>query len=164
MKQIFYIALLVLAAAGTVSAQQRGPGSGQWGHAPRHGTRHEYDRRPFSGPGHYREDPRNNTWETVTVTGSLELIDGNIAVRQDSVIYYAAGLNRLIGFIDGLKEGAPVTLEGTSRKLPEDGERRFLLVSRLEINGKTYDNINPQRDSNYPPPRPDPGHDYPRRR
>jgi hypothetical protein len=124
MKRIFCIALLALTAAVIVSAQQRGPPG--------------YGRGEHHGPG-YRAGPR----ETVTVTGSLELIDGTIALKQDTVTYYVMGLNRLTGFIDGLKEGAAVTLEGSARRLPGEGERRALLVSRLEINGKTYDNLTP---------------------
>jgi hypothetical protein len=112
-----------------------------------HGTRPGYDRRHHSGPGpgYYREDRGTNTQESVTIAGNLELIDGSIALRQDTVTYYTIGLNRLIGFIDGLKEGAAVTLEGTARKLPGDGDHRVLLVSKLEINGKTYDNLTPER-------------------
>jgi hypothetical protein len=107
--------------------------------------------------------------ETVTVTGNLELLDGHIALRQDTVTYYTAGLNRLIGFVDGLKEGAVVTLEGAARRLPGDGERRLLLVSRLEINGKTYDNLSPAPagwPQGNPPPRQDTGRrrDHQRRR
>jgi hypothetical protein len=144
MKRIFYIAVLILIAAGTVTAQQWGPGYGRWGQGPRHGRRH-YDDRPHygPGPGYFREDPRSDIRETVTVTGSLELIDGVIALRRDTVTYYTVGLNRLIGFIDGLKEGAEVTLEGSARRLPGEGDRRVLLVSRLGINGKTYDNLTP---------------------
>ncbi|MDR2071634.1 MAG: hypothetical protein LBP81_09500 [Treponema sp.] len=156
MKRIFYAVLLVMAAAAVVSAQQWGPGYGREGPGPRF-----RDDRRDSGPGrgYYREDPREADRETVTLTGKLELIDGNIALRQDTVTYYIAGLNRLTGFVDGLKEGAEVTLEGVSRKLPGDGERRVLLASRLGLNGKTYDNLTPALTSrpldNPNPPRPE---------
>ena len=135
MKRIVYTALLVMAAAAVVSAQQWDPGPGS-----RRGPGPRYDRRHYSGPGQYRAD----RWENVTVTGNLELIDGNIALPQDEVIYYVTGLNRLIGFVDGLKEGAEVTLEGAALPLPGDGDRRVLQVSKLEIDGKTYDNLTPR--------------------
>ncbi|MDR3130020.1 MAG: hypothetical protein LBU18_00560 [Treponema sp.] len=161
MKRIFYIALLAMLAAGSASAQQwgadrRGPG-------PMPGTR-RYDERWDYGPGpgsrrdklqdkrlNERREERRGTsrdnflGEAVAVTGSLELIDGNIALRQDSVTYYVAGLDRLTGFIEGLKEGAEVSLEGTALKLPGEGERRILLPAKLVINGKAYENLTRKR-------------------
>jgi hypothetical protein len=136
-----YAALLMMIAAAVVSAQQWGPGPDSM-----HGARSRHDRRPYSGPrpGYYREEPKAARWEQATLTGNLEVIDGNIALRQDAVTYYITGLNRLVGFIDGLKEGASVTLEGAARPLPGAGEFRLFLVSKLGINGKTYDNLNPQ--------------------
>jgi hypothetical protein len=103
-----------------------------------------YGHRQNFGPGPgCREYPASNVPESVAVTGKLELIDGKIALTQDTTTYYIIGLRRLIGFIDGLKEGAEVTLEGAARPLPGDGERKVLLVSKLGINGKTYDNLSP---------------------
>jgi hypothetical protein len=133
MKRMFYIALLVLTTAAALSAQQGGPHG--WG--------------------------RGAIREPVTITGSLELIDGNIALRQDTIIYYIKGIERLIGFIDGLKEGAEVTLEGTALAMPREKDRRVLLVFKLGINGKTYDNLTPAlmgRPERNPPPHPGPGH------
>ncbi|MDR0376829.1 MAG: hypothetical protein LBH70_03455 [Spirochaetaceae bacterium] len=145
MKRNIMITLLVMLAltAGSVSAHQREPGYGPGWRGPRH-ERRQYSRR-FSGPprSNRREDTTTLVWEKVTVTGNLELIDGAIALRQDAVTYYPIGLNRLVGFIDGLKEGARVTLEGAARPLSTDGERRFLAASKLELNGKTYDNLTP---------------------
>jgi hypothetical protein len=178
MKRITYLVLLVMMCAGIVSAQQRG---GPWGKGPGYGPR----RHAGPGPGYYREEPQaaaREAWETLILTGNLELIDGNIALRKDAVTYYIIGLNRLIGFIDGLTEGAAVTLEGAARPLPrdryrtvaEDEERRIFLASKLEISGKTYDNLTPALTnrpqselrpcSDYPPPRRDQHHRYDDRR
>ncbi|MFZ2636182.1 MAG: hypothetical protein WAZ99_08275 [Rectinemataceae bacterium] len=52
------------------------------------------------------------TLEKSTVEGTLELTSGGIAVKQGDNTYYVMGLNRLVGFVDGLKEGAKVKLEG----------------------------------------------------
>ncbi|MDR2246013.1 MAG: hypothetical protein LBE17_04960 [Treponema sp.] len=138
MKRMMYISLLMTIAVAAVSAQQWGPGPDSM-----HGAWSRHGRQPYSGPqsGYYREYPTTPYWEKAAVTGNLELIDGNIALRQDAVTYYITGLNRLVGFIDGLKEGAAVTLEGAARPLPGNGEHRVLLVSKLEINGKTYGNL-----------------------
>jgi hypothetical protein len=159
MKRMFYIALLVLATAAAISAQQRRPpGWSRWG--PTHGIRPKYDHRHSSPrPGYSQENPATIR-ELVTVTGSLELIDGNIALRQDTITYYIKGIERLIGFIDGLKEGAEVSLDGYALRLPGEGDRRVLLVSKLGINGKTYDNLTPAltgRPEKNPPPHPGPG-------
>jgi hypothetical protein len=179
MKRIAYLVLLVLLAAGAVSAQQWGPGCGPWGKGPGYGPR----RHAGPGPGYYRGEPQTaarEPWETLTLTGTLELIDGNIALQKDAVTYYIIGLNRLVGFIDGLTEGAAVTLEGASRPVlragykaeAEDGERHIFLASKLEINGKTYDNLTPaltnrpenEPRSDYPPPRRDQHRRYDDRR
>ncbi|MDR2759608.1 MAG: hypothetical protein LBB78_09535, partial [Spirochaetaceae bacterium] len=48
-------------------------------------------------------------------------------------------IDRLIGFVDGLKEGASVTLEGYEFPVPADAEYRYLRVFRLNFNGKDYE-------------------------
>ncbi|MDR3334681.1 MAG: hypothetical protein LBT13_07335 [Treponema sp.] len=77
--------------------------------------------------------------ETVTVTGNLTIAQGSIAVQNNDITYLAAGLHRFIGFIDGLKEGARVTLDGSAFTNPQNEKIKFLLVSKLTINGKAYD-------------------------
>jgi hypothetical protein len=77
--------------------------------------------------------------ETVTVTGNLTIAQGSIAVQNNDITYLAAGLHRFIGFIDGLKEGAQVTLDGSAFTNPQNEKIKFLLVSKLMINGKAYD-------------------------
>ncbi|MDR3342231.1 MAG: hypothetical protein LBT14_05485 [Treponema sp.] len=77
--------------------------------------------------------------EAVTVSGNLALVNGRIAVKSGNTIYYVAGIQQLIGFIDGLKEGATVTLEGSASSIPVAPEYRFLWVSALKFNGKEYD-------------------------
>jgi hypothetical protein len=168
MKRIAYLVLLVLMGVGAVSAQQWGNGCGPWGKRPGYGQ----GRHTGPGPGYYREDPRPaawetwETWETLTLTGNLELIDGHIVLRKDAVTYYITGLNRLVGFIEGLTEGAAVTLEGAVRPLPgdEDGERCIFLVSKLGLNGKTYDNLTPALTTGRPENTLRPRSDYPRSR
>jgi hypothetical protein len=114
MKKSVFFAILIVIAAGAFAQE-----------------RQDQDRR--------RQPP------VITVTGTLSLVDGKIALENDTAVYYVAGLEKLIGFIDGLKEGAGVTLEGFAKALRRGGgdeadkERQILRVSRLTLNGKSYD-------------------------
>jgi hypothetical protein len=79
----------------------------------------------------------------VTVTGTLSLLDGRIVLEDDTAVYYVTGLGKLVGFVDGLKEGAGVTLEGFVRPLRyrdgADKERQILRVTKLTLDGRSYD-------------------------
>jgi hypothetical protein len=97
---------------------------------------------PLSGRSGPPRESRQNA-ETSTITGKLELINGNIAVKNGDTVYYPIGLDRLIGFVDGLKEGAEVSLEGWSFGASRDTEYRRFLVSKLTLNGKEYSDLLP---------------------
>ncbi|MDR2631730.1 MAG: hypothetical protein LBC60_12480 [Spirochaetaceae bacterium] len=75
----------------------------------------------------------------VTVSGNLAVIDARIGLKSGDNTYYVVGIDRLIGFVDGLKEGAPVTLEGYEFPLPAAPEYRYLRVFKLSFNGKDYE-------------------------
>jgi hypothetical protein len=79
----------------------------------------------------------------VTVSGALSLARGQIVLREDEDIYVIMGLGRFIGFIDGLKEGAEVTLDGFVRTGREDTNIHFLLANKLTIDGREYDDLAP---------------------
>lgn len=113
MKRILIIVAAGLIAAGSLSAQAFGPAS-----APASQTQNV---------------------QTVKVEGKLALVNGMIAVQSGGKTYYVGGLNRLIGFIDGLKEGASVKLEGYAFALPGAPEYLHLQVTKLSFNGKDYD-------------------------
>ncbi|GHT93758.1 hypothetical protein FACS1894140_6840 [Spirochaetia bacterium] len=118
--RIFLITLIGLLCAGSLWAhgnKGRGPG---WG---------------TGANGRVSPAPA----ETVTVNGNLQLVDGHIAVVSGGTTYFVNNLQRLVGFIDGLKEGAAVKLEGSAAAVPLNANARFLRVTRLTINGKTYD-------------------------
>ena len=84
--------------------------------------------------------------EKVTVSGSMIVHNGMPALKSGDDIYYVARLNRLIGFVDGLKEGAKVSIEGSVFSSPRDGKVKFLVPEKLSLAGKSYDF--PQRDWN----------------
>lgn len=116
MKRIIVITAIGLIAAGSLFAQGRGP------------------RVDGNGPV-----PQIQNLETVKVEGKLALVNGFIGVQTKDKTYYVMGLQRLIGFIDGLKEGAAVKLEGQAFDMPMAPEYAALHVTKLTFNGKDYD-------------------------
>ena len=75
-----------------------------------------------------------NQWgigQPVTVEGTLQLQNGQIVVSTGNAVYFVPVLNQYIGFIDGLKEGARVSVLGYA-----SGD--ILQVSQITINGKSY--------------------------
>jgi hypothetical protein len=76
---------------------------------------------------------------TVTVSGTLEAVNARIAVKSGDLTYFVFGIDRLVGFVAGLNEGARVTLEGYEAPASAVPEYRALWVSKLSFNGKDYD-------------------------
>jgi hypothetical protein len=132
-RTLIFMLLLLMAAAGALFAQTQEPDN----KSPR-----RRESPPDGRIGPHREFRQNP--ETSTITGKLELINGNIAVKNGDIVYYTIGLDRLIGFVDGLKEGAQVSLEGWSIAASRDPEYRRFLVSKLTFNGKEYDDLLPE--------------------
>lgn len=114
MKRILIIVAAGLVAAGSLSAQAFGPRA--------------------QGVA-----PQTQDLETVKVDGRLALINGMIGVQSAGKTYYVGGLNRLIGFVDGLKEGASVKLEGYALQVPAAPEYFHLRATKLTFAGKDYD-------------------------
>jgi hypothetical protein len=77
---------------------------------------------------------------TTTVNGTLGLSGGRIILKSGDTSYYTRGLERFIGFIDGLKEGAQVAIEGyVSPPSREGATERLLFPVKLTLNGKDYE-------------------------
>jgi hypothetical protein len=81
-----------------------------------------------------RPDRNNRKQEVakVTIEGVLKLEKGVVAVTSGDSVYLVPRLNRYIGFIDGLKEGTKVSVEGSQIK-------NVIRPVKVTINGKTYD-------------------------
>jgi hypothetical protein len=77
--------------------------------------------------------------ETTTISGKLALVNGLIAVQNGDETYFALGFHHLINFIDGLKEGAEVTLEGYLMPVTLDAENQYFMSTKLTLNGKSYE-------------------------
>jgi hypothetical protein len=74
----------------------------------------------------------------LSLSGTLGLKRGVIVLKDGDRIWYAPGLQPFAGFIDGLKDGAAVTLEGWGGKISQT-DAGFLRVSKLSLDGKEYE-------------------------
>ena len=104
----------------------------------------------------YPDNPPRPAVETVTVSGSLIVSRGMPALTSGDVTYLIMGTGRLVGFIDGFKEGAQVSIEGSAIANPQDSKLKFLRPVKMTLGGKTYDlsaPISPQNFRNQMPPR-----------
>jgi hypothetical protein len=77
------------------------------------------------------------TPEKTTVSGTLGIRQGRIILESGDTFYYVAGINHLAGFIDGLKEGASVSVEGYVFRSPENSDQ-VIRASALTIGGRNY--------------------------
>jgi hypothetical protein len=80
--------------------------------------------------------------QSVTVSGTLQLQNGQIAVAQGNTVYFVPILQRYIGFIDGLKEGTAVSISGYV-------SGNFLQPVQMTLDGKAYDFQNPVNNGGY---------------
>ena len=83
--------------------------------------------------------PRLPAAEPVSLTGTLVVSRGMPALQSDDVTYLLGGINRLVGFVDGLKEGAQITIEGNAMTSPRDDKLKIVRPSKMTLNGKSYD-------------------------
>ena len=111
-RKIFFIALIIGLAA-IVSAQE--------------GSRRE------------RSTGRSSANQTVTMSGVLVVANGMPALKSGDDTYLIGGISRLIGFVDGLKEGAQVTVEGRVVSFSRNNTLKYLQASKLTLGGKSYD-------------------------
>jgi hypothetical protein len=79
------------------------------------------------------------TQTIVKIEGKLALLNGSIGIQVKEKTYYLAMPHYLFGFIDGLKEGAQVKLEGNEFSNARTPEYVQFRVTKLSLNGKDYD-------------------------
>jgi hypothetical protein len=113
MRKLVTVFVVVLAAAGVASAQPAPWGAPPWA--------------------------AQTQGQTVTVEGKLALVNGMISVQSGGKTYYTPMLRRLVGFVDAVKEGASVKVEGYERTFASATDTSMLAVTRLTVAGKDYD-------------------------
>ena len=69
---------------------------------------------------------------SITIEGTLQLQNGQIAVSTENTVYFVPELGHYLGFIDGLKEGARVSVAGYA-------SGNYLQPVQMTLNGKSYD-------------------------
>ena len=70
--------------------------------------------------------------QTVSITGTLQLQNGIIAVVSGNTAYFVPTLTQYIGFIEGLREGAQISIDGFV-------SGNYIQPTRVTISGKSYD-------------------------
>ena len=128
---------------GRPQMQNHGPRHmAPWGHPGPGGPKHMHFEK--------RENIRRPDMEAVTLSGELVVERGGPALKSGDVTYILGGVHRLTGFVDGFKEGARITVEGSALSRQKEDKIKFLMPARLTINGKTYDmappRMNPQNN------------------
>jgi len=122
MKRIGFFLLIAVLLIGTTSAQDRN-------------DRQDRNNRPRSERPRGERQGRNDRQfdaKSVTIEGTLQLENGSIAVASGDTVYRVPMLTRYIGFIDGLKEGAKVSVEGYE-------DRNVIFPSKVTIGSNSYD-------------------------
>ncbi|MDR3325061.1 MAG: hypothetical protein LBS82_03605 [Spirochaetaceae bacterium] len=118
MKKISVLFVAMFCTAGLIFAQESGQGNA--GRPPQRG-------------------PRGQDVPVTSVSGKLAWVDGKIAVKAGEKTYFASGIRRLIGFVDSIKEGSDVKLEGREFPGGKDKVVSFFQTLKVSSNGKEYD-------------------------
>jgi hypothetical protein len=115
MKKIVVLVAIAAIAASAVAAQGMRPG--MWNQAP----------------------ATDVAQEMVKVEGRLSLVNGHPAVTSAGKTYYVRIPGMLYGYLDTLKDGAAVKLEGYAVSVPLADDTFVLQVVKLNVGGKDYD-------------------------
>jgi hypothetical protein len=102
----------------------------------------------------FAQDRNNNGWQRnrfvnqgeeqmpVQISGKLAWANGRIALLNEGTTYYVSGVRQLVGFVDGIKEGATVRLEGYAANIPAVPDYKFFRTTKMTINDKDYEFAN----------------------
>ena len=70
--------------------------------------------------------------QSITIEGTLQLQNDQIVVSTGNAVYFVPELGRYVGSIDGLREGARVSIAGYA-------SGNYLQPVQMTLNGKSYD-------------------------
>ncbi|MHC6202204.1 hypothetical protein ACYULU_03310 [Breznakiellaceae bacterium SP9] len=84
-----------------------------------------------------RQQRQRQAPKQVSVDGTLAWVKGRIALQSGDITYYVHGIDHLLGFVDALKDGAQVKLEGRAIAF-RDEKTNFLAVQKVVIGDKEY--------------------------
>ena len=70
--------------------------------------------------------------QTISVSGTLQLQNGQIAIVSGTSFYFVPALTQYIGFIDGLREGAQISIDGYVSGF-------YIQPIKVTISGRSYD-------------------------
>jgi hypothetical protein len=91
------------------------------------------------------------------INGTLGVDRGMVTLTDSKgVNWYVLGLDRFIGFIDGLDMGKEVELEGYSPAAPGSSQERFFQATKLILDDMDYDLVPPEGSSVTVRPRKEP--------
>ena len=118
MKKLGLLMMILISVAGMAFAQSgRAPGRGA---AP-----------GWGGPSGWSGEARGTRPESTTISGTIQMQLGHIVVVSGANTYFVPSLRRHVAFIQGLTEGAQVSLQGF---LSEN----FLFPTSITIAGETH--------------------------
>ena len=137
MKKLTILLFTAIIIAGTAFAQ---PVRDQRREAvPQTERQREFNpQRPETRPRHPNEsrpdfnNERLREAAPITVNGTLKLERGIVAIQVEGETYLVPMLNRFIGFISGLREGANISIEGFQI-------RNIINPTKITIDGQSYD-------------------------
>lgn len=135
MKKAVIAVAIAFLVAGAAFAQPFAPQSGPWTN-PRGMSQWNT---PGYGRGYNYPAQALPALEKISLEGNLELVDTRIAIKKDDKTYFVMIPNRLYGFVDGLKEGASVKIDGYSHEIVGLKDSYALRADSLSLNGKTID-------------------------
>jgi hypothetical protein len=141
MKRLIIAVLIGIVAVGAASAQAWNRSNPQWNNQPygwQSGPRSMPNAPFMPGRGYGYAAPVVKA-EEITLEGTLELVNARVAIKKDGKTYFVMIPSRLYGFVDGLKEGASVKVEGYSRELPALKDNFVVQVETLTLGDKTID-------------------------